>query len=165
MPLSKSERLILANQYKILESLEPSERDYAKAIEALENGYELAIDDLFSSIFEGLSSEQCRFVIKSMAMYDALQRSYKSLADKKSIEARKVKFPGFDGNNETELMSYAQFVVEREERFTYLETGDDGFNSHTEMSERYRAMLAVWHSIEEPYDLSSDQMARILDAR
>jgi len=164
--LSKVERLILANQYRILARLDESNAGWFERMrEALESGYEAVYSGLFDAIFDGLSAEQCSFVIRTMDMYSALQRSYTALADKSGIDERNGKFPGFDGNNETEHMGYAEYVLEQEERFTGLQLGGDRFNSHTRSIPRYRAMLAVWRELGESYELSKDQMRHVLDAR
>ncbi len=166
MKLSKVERLILANQYRILARLDESNAGWCERMrEALESGYEGAYSGLFNAIFDGLSAEQCSFVIRTMDMYNALQRSYTALADKSGIDERSGKFPGFDGNNETEHMGYAEYVVEQEDRFPGLQLGGDRFNSHTRSIPRYRAMLAVWRELGESYELSKDQMRHVLDAR
>ena len=166
MRLTKTERLILANQYRILELLEPDNAEsYEKIREGIEWGYEAAIDDVLSNIFDGLEKKECSFVVHVMSMYDALQRSYRELEDKTGIEEREVEFPGFDGNNETSYYAYAKYVVEREERFTYLKGADD-LNSHMPMLQSYRQMLPVWEDeMDSPYEMSHDQMRRVLDGK
>lgn len=167
--LTKAERLILANQYTIMAMIDPERaKDYEKSREAVTSGYAAAIEDLFGWIFDGLPASECSLVINSMSVYDALQRSYK--ADPKKAEAAGIKkggvsFPGFDGNNETEYMAYARHVRNYEHRFTYLDTEDD-CNSHMPMIGRYRAMIDVWKSqLGGSYDLSADQMKKLLETR
>lgn len=166
MTLTKTERLILANQYRILGHLDPENADYyGRSQKALERGYESAIDNLFEPIVDGLSASQCSFVINVMAMYDALQRSQMSAGDASGVTANEVRFPGFDGNNETDYMSYARFVVDHEDRFTSLETTGHGFNSHMPSRGRYQAMLGEWQSLGKSYELGVPEMQRVLRAR
>lgn len=166
MKLTKAERLILANQYRILAHLDSQDaKSYERHVEALESGFESAIEALFSSIFDGIDSRDCSLVVRAMALYDALQRSQKNLAEGAGVSTEDVRFPGFDGNNETEYMAYARYVVEREERFTYLEPVGGSFNSHMPFVERYRAMLREWKEMGESYDLSENQIKRLLNSR
>lgn len=52
------------------------------------------------------------------------------------------KFAGFDGNNESTLMSIARFIVEKMDRFSRFKGRD--FNSHAPTAERYRRMAAAF---------------------
>ena len=59
-----------------------------------------------------------------------------------------VKFPGFDGNHETGMMSYSKYITKDLNRFGYVsELHQKDFNSHTEMLGRYRGMLSKFHAI------------------
>jgi uncharacterized protein len=166
MTLSKTERLTLANQYRILAVIDQlNARSYERYVEALESGYESAIADLFDPIFDGLNTDACSFVINVMAMHDALQRSQTALGEASTATTNDVKFRGFDGNNETEYMAYARFVVQHEQRFTYLEPIGGDFNSHMASLSRYRPMLAAWIDIGEKYNMSDGEMQQVLSAR
>ena len=102
MQLNNFERLLLMNQYRILSLLDQSNAEhYNKLRDALEHGYVASYrDDLFAGIRDGLSVEQCAFVLEVMNMYDALQRSYDALDDKQGIEEERTKFPGFESDYE-----------------------------------------------------------------
>lgn len=67
MKLSRTERWMLSNQYRILEALYPADAgSYARHREALESGYELHYDWMIGSIYDDkdtLSSEDCREVM------------------------------------------------------------------------------------------------------
>lgn len=164
---TRLERLILLNQYRLMAMIEPDSPEHKKAVEALTDGHALPIQALAEWVLDGLNDVDCRFVIHTMAMYDALQRSYKALpAGQKTIKSSEVSFRGFDGNNETEFMSYARFVVEYEGRFTYLLPQNNDFNSHMPTVNRYRSQLTIWQEhLDESYELTAEQMRRILDAR
>jgi|SRR5690606_1796675 len=165
---TRVERLILFNQYKILERLDPENADsYQKMQEILENGYELEYQwktEFITDDRDVMSTDQCRFVINVLSMYEALQRSYDRLSNKGTIEPRMVEFPGFDGNHEPKYLGYTRFLINREEKFTYLRTSSDDLNSHFRTLERYRRMLAVWRELGESYDLTSEQIQAILNA-
>lgn len=169
MKLTKVERWILANQYKILEHLDPDNaKEYQVMQEVLENGYELEYDWKTQHLYDGddvVTEEKGRYVIRVMAMYDALQRSYERLADKEGIEERALAFPGFDGNNEGEYLSYARFLREREGKFTHVKDDSDNLNSHFPTLEVYDRMREVWAQLGEKHELSRDEIRAILDAR
>ena len=104
-------------------------------------------------------------MINVMSLFDALQRSVKALGNKADPDADSVRLVGFDGNNETKLMAYCQFMIEREDKFTYLRLGSDGVNSHMPMVASYLRMLPVWKQHGESYDLSAEQVKEIWEAR
>lgn len=58
MNLSREQRWMLANQYRILEKLYPEEADhYERAREVLERGFTLNFDDYIPHIYERTMSE------------------------------------------------------------------------------------------------------------
>jgi uncharacterized protein YfbU (UPF0304 family) len=164
--LKKFERLLLSNQYRILSLLDQSNADhYDKLRDALEKGYVASYrEDLFAGLRDGLSVEQCAFVVEVMNMYDALQRSYDALDDKQGIEEERTKFPGFESDYELAQLGYARFVVEREGRFGHLKSVRADFISHTPMLDRYRRMYDVWRLAGNRYDLTRDDITAMLGA-
>jgi uncharacterized protein YfbU (UPF0304 family) len=167
MKLSRTERWILANQFRILEKLYPDEADsYAKSRETLECGYELHYRDLAEPVYEeGLSEEGCNEVIEIMAMFESLKRAYEGLSDKSEINEWEIKFAGFDGNNEGSQMAYARyFCTYRGERFTSIDKGDN-FNSHIPTLAMYRRMMDEWRNSRDKYNLSKEDILRIASAR
>ena len=74
------------------------------------------------------------------------------------------KFHGFDGNNETTLMSIAQFLVEKMDRFSRFKKRD--FNSHSPTAARYRRMTTAFEPIRATLgfgrDLGVDQIIELL---
>lgn len=152
MELTRSERWILSNQYRMLEKLFPDDADhYAEARNILERGYEYDYDRLAVHIYDernATTEEESTEVIEILAMFDSLKQSYNKLSDNADITEGTIQFSGFDGNNEGKQMAYARFFCERDGgRFTNLERGDN-FNSHLPMLARYRRMLAEWKKID-----------------
>jgi len=169
MKLTKIERWILSNQYRLLQVIYPDEADYfGQCREVLERGYELHYDWITEYIYDGndvMSSEECKEVIDILDMFSALKRAYEALDDKSGIEEWTVKFSGFDGNNETKQMAYARCFCSLDGgRFTELDRGDD-FNSHSPVLDAYRRMLIEWRNSEDRYHLSEDDLVRITSAR
>ncbi len=170
MRLTRTERLLLANQYLILEKLCPEEAEsYAKWREALESGYQLHYGWLAEHIYEEeMTDAECREVVDILDMHRALKRAYESLADKSGIEEWRVKFRGFDGNNECKQMGYARYFCAidgpHNPRFPEVDQGDN-FNSHCPSLGRYRAMLAEWHKSKNEQELTGDDVLRIAGAK
>ena len=157
MKLTKTERLILANQYRILEELEAKEAErYRNHRIALEEGYALHFSDAFQNISDEMSEEECRFVLDVLDLYRALHFSYKKLKDKAGIDATFVNFPGFDGNNEPHHLAYCEYFCERLGRFAELGPVP---NSHMQMLDIYRRTLHAWEAIGRPHELTKDQIS------
>ena len=163
MKLTRAERLILSLQYKILEHLDKGDAKYYQTVsKAVENGYELEYDQLAQHVLEeSLPVNQCRFVLEVMEMYDSLQRGQKTSAAVKTLE---VEFPGFDGNKETALRSYARYIIGENDQYDSLDKVPD-LNSHTPMVEIYERMLNTWNATDDKDDLTEADIRRILDAK
>ena len=76
------------------------------------------------------------------------------------------RFNGFDGNNESEHMSVAMFLVNQLDRFQ--EFKGRSFNCHHPSLDAHRRMLAVFEPLRTSLadsSLSVDQLARILNER
>jgi len=77
-----------------------------------------------------------------------------------------VKFAGFDGNNESEHMGIALFLVEKMDRFTRFKGRD--MNSHHPSVDTYARMFAVFEPIRKTLigrSLSPTEMISILKAK
>jgi uncharacterized protein len=170
MELSREQRWILANQYRILEKLYPEEAEYhARAREVLENGYELNYDWIAPQIAERtMSADACKEVLDILDMFRALERSYDQLREQPAdIEEHAVRFHGFDGNHETDQLSYASFLIEKDGKWQELGDHGDHLNSHAPLLGSYRRMFNVWQELptERRSDLSADDIRRIVAAR
>lgn len=91
--------------------------------------------------------EVVKDVLDILDMWSFIEHSYAKLSseDKSRLEneaapfGRSPKFRGFDGNNETEYMSTAAFLVNQLERFVEFKGRD--FNSHMPTVEASKRML------------------------
>jgi uncharacterized protein YfbU (UPF0304 family) len=168
MKLSKLERLILANQYRILECVDPENRDdHAFARLTLERGFELETDGLTDGYYEWLDAAECDFVTDVFVMYRTLQDAYAALADKRGIKPTLVEMPGFDGSGESQYLAYARFVVNEKQEFEEVRVAQIAaadLNSHMPTVGRYREMLARWKQLEVPerYDLDRAALLQVL---
>lgn len=142
--MSRDTRHILANQYRILGLLDPrNQKQYAAAVEVLENGFELEYDGINQSIASSLfTTKQCEELIRILRMYRELHDSYEMLDDKSGIDPADVVFPGFDGNGEPEYLSYGEFL-NNQGKFQESKVK----NSHHATLDMYSRMLAKLRSL------------------
>jgi uncharacterized protein YfbU (UPF0304 family) len=115
-----------------------------------------------------MSEDACKEVLDILDMFSALERSYRQLAEKPAgVSECDVTFFCFDGNHETEQLSYASFLIEKEGKWQELADHGDHLNSHGPFLDSYRRMLRVWQQLptERKYELSADDIQRIAAAR
>ena len=111
-------------------------------------------------------------VVSVLDMWSFLEERVEKLepSDLEKVKAANYghvpKFAGFDGNNESELMSIAHFLVEKMNRFSNFKGRD--FNSHSPSIARQRRMVAAFEPIRATFDLgrqlSASQIIEILEA-
>jgi uncharacterized protein YfbU (UPF0304 family) len=160
MELTKVERLILFNQYRILEKIDPDEaRASEEACEILASGYTLEYETLASHIDKEVSDDKCREVRDILDMYRALKIARRDLPAG-TVSDADATFPGFDGNEETEHFAYATFVMEKQNK--WVESKQDPRNSHWPVLSRYRMMLKSWKESPRKWELTPEDTARIL---
>lgn len=115
-----------------------------------------------------------RFVVNVFDMWSFIEAGYAKLIKKErdQIEAevgplgRSAKFIGFDGNNESELMSIAMFFVDDMGRFSEFKGRE--MNSHFPMASAYRKMYAIFEPMRKGLvgtHLSASQISKILQAK
>lgn len=93
-------------------------------------------------------------VLEIMSMWDAVERAYRGFPEqaRKQIEeavgalGRDPKFMGFDGNNESEFMGIASFLVKHLDRFEDFK--GRSFNAHAPTLGRYTRMAEAFASIQ-----------------
>lgn len=164
MKLTRVERWMLSHQHKILARLDPDKAGrHERIVHMLERGYELDLRREVTVDFEaGVSAEDAELVRLVLDMFLALQRSHEALGSDSPATDTDVVFPGFDGNNEAELLMYARFVLDGGE-FDGLEF--NGLNSHGQYGDAYTRMLTRWHECNDTHSLTANQLSVILDAR
>src|SRR4051812_39063819 len=83
---SKAERLILMNQYRILELLDPSSAPkYLKLSTLLEEGFESRIVYVGQELPELFPELECKFVQECLEMYGAIQVAYRLLESPQKV--------------------------------------------------------------------------------
>ena len=163
LKLTDTERLLLANQYEIIGLLKKDD-GYTNMAENLRDGHKWIYEQHATRIADNLSDEDSEHVLTILGIYSDLRDSYKKLSDKTGIDEHLVSFPGFDGNNEVELLSFSQALSKNG---NYAETiGKDARNSHMPTTDMYSRQIAEWKSMGSPrYPLSKEQILKIVDAR
>lgn len=167
MELSKKERLAFIYQLRILEALYPDEAtEFSNHRTALENGYALHYDWMVEHLNDDMSEDACREVLDILDMYRAITFSLQKLdASDVLKQHRLAKFPGFDGNNEGQQMSYARYYIVDLDRYSELKGGDyPRLNSHTRMMDTYKKMLVNWNSFDNKIELTRSQLIKLLGA-
>lgn len=164
MKFTTTERLLLINQFRILEKLDPQEADgYAKMAEILECGYTREYPSLVDWFSEELSSEACEEVIDILDMHRSLYHAYDQIEDKSGISARDIQFRGFDGNNEHGYLSYADFLINRMGHWQESKNDGDNLNSHHSTLDRYRLMLQRWKVCSKSHELTREDILQIIE--
>jgi uncharacterized protein YfbU (UPF0304 family) len=170
MELKPIQRLMLINQYKILEALYEEDRDYYSSCrEILEEGYELHYQDLFLTISDDVIKEdECKEVLDILDLYRAITFSYRKLEDKEGLSEYMIKFEGFDANDEEEYRRYlyTRYFILKLDRYKELQYNgkDTEYNSHSPKLPKYRRMLEQWKKAGSKQDLTKEEIFRILDA-
>jgi uncharacterized protein YfbU (UPF0304 family) len=162
--ITRIERKILANQYTILEKVDPSNADdYKECREILECGYEADYSDILQTVYDDpdtMSVKDCDYVGDVLQMYDMMQTAYKN-GQTQNVDSTMLAFPGFDGNNEGKFMSYARFMRDHG-KWKFLDLSSTDFNSHFPTHGRYAQMLQEWAASKDKYRLTAEDIVRIL---
>ena len=163
--LTKFQRQLLINQFAILEKLDTDNaRLYQKNQKILESGFALWYDEILPD--DEVSRERCDYVNDVLNMFRSLDRSFAALTDKSGIDEEEIWFGGFDGNNESDLLGFAEFI-QSEGRFQESLKGDD-LNSHSMTERHHNKMLSRFNAICERHDqkwvgnLSRDEIQEII---
>ena len=167
MKLSRTERWMLANQYRILAALEPQNAaTYSDYVIALERGYASVIDRIAERISrDDTDHKESEEVDHILEMFDSLQRAYRTVDDPYGIEPYHLQFPGFDGKTERDYLGYAHYALERERRHENLASARDLDTAGTPMLRQYRRMLDEWKRRSRGGPLDRADILAILETK
>jgi len=161
--LTDKERLFLANQYEILAALNDDEHSALMA-ETLKAGHKWLYDQFFDSLSENLPDSQAQHVLTILGIFGDMQASFENLTDKSGIEEKALPFSGFDGNNESELLSFAGSLIKHGRFESTL--GKSARNSHMPTSDLYGRMIQRWKELGSPnHPYGKETIQEILAAR
>lgn len=177
MKLNNAEKLILLMLSEIYEKLGLTDVDTKLLSAAIHSDNTWALDWEMPGVV-GENPEETpsivREVLEYLDMWSALEEAYASLdeEEKRQIEkeaepfGRHVRFPGFDGNNESKLLSIARLLVEDMGRFSRFQGRD--LNSHVSLRQNYARMLRVFEPLRVTSSgarrLNENQIASVLKA-
>jgi len=144
--------------------------------EAIYGGHFWALDWTLTGILHDHVDDRASvsLVVNALDMWSSIERAYEKFdaAAKARITtevgswAVDPQFLGFDGNNETEYMSIARFLVEEMNRFQQFKGRD--FNSHMPTVSRYQHMVWLYEPMRASLigrDLTVDQVIELLKVR
>lgn len=173
MQLSSSEKLILVMLSEIYEHLGVKGEIDPKFVKgALYDDYTWALTWKHPGLFSGGAETPLlvKHVMDILEMWSWLKRGYKKLSDeeKELVKEKaapfgdKVRFPGFDGNNEAEYITTAQVLTKHFDRFTELKGRIP--SSYGMTLEIYDRMLSPFRKIRESQQdsLTAAQIIEIL---
>lgn len=168
MELTKKDRILLINQYKILAALNKDEEShYLELIEVLERGYEIFYSLVDEWVSEDMPEDEGRFVLNVLDLYRAIEDVKRITKDERLLKHDYSFFKGFDGNNETEHMAFCRFLIETQGKFQEqrpYKLRNDNLNSHMPMIEKYQRMLDVAAGFASTLKMSPDQVLTVLNA-
>lgn len=106
-------------------------------------------------------------VLDILDMWSFIEYAYQELSDEEKRKLEKdahpfgkdPKFPGFDGNNESEYMNVASFLINDLERFQDFK--GRSLNAHMPTLETYHRMLSVFDNIRSSLISGSMSLAQI----
>jgi uncharacterized protein YfbU (UPF0304 family) len=162
LTLTDVERLILANQYQILDKLD-SEQGYGLLSEQLREGHSFFYNSKLTNWFgDAMSDEDQKFVVNVLDMFSLLNDSYNALEDKTGIDNLKIKFRGFDANDPHELnLSHFASGFVKEKKFTNI-IPHGSFNSHTRMVRQYTEFLEKFNKYRGKFPLTKEEIIEII---
>jgi uncharacterized protein YfbU (UPF0304 family) len=174
MKLSDGEKLILTMLCDLSEHLKVNgEIDPSFVRSALNDDQTWGIPWKYRALFSEPreTPSHVEVVLDVLGMWDLIEVSYDALkdTDKKRIEIEAapfgtdVRFWGFDGNNETEYLAVADFLVEKLERFERFK--GRVVNSHMPSLETYSRLLSAYKPLRASLHgrlFNTDEIIQIL---
>lgn len=168
MKLSKKDRVLLINQYRLLAVLcKDEEAHYRELIGILENGYEIFYSMVDEWISDDMPIEDGRFVLNILDLYRAIEHLKRSSKSRELADHHFSFFRGFDGNNETEYMGFCRFLIEEQGKFQEQQqyfVENDHLNSHMPMIDKYKRMLEVAATFPDIWSMKIEDALKILEA-
>lgn len=169
----KLNTLMLCDIFKHLEIESDIDPEFVEA--AVHGGHFWGLVWKYPGIYHGHKDNEqvVTEVADVLAMWYFIESGYEKLSkkDKERVKTEAepfgehVTFLGFDGNNESEYMGIAHFLICKLDRFSNFEGRD--LNSHIPSIETYRRMFGVFEPMQRNLmggELSASQIIDILKA-
>jgi uncharacterized protein YfbU (UPF0304 family) len=178
MKLSDGEKLILMMLSELYEKLDIKGQIDPKLVqEAICGGEAWSLKRKYSGLFDIEETDPATVteVEEILEMWWFLESAYNRLskADKERVAAeagplgKDVKYPGFDGNNETRHLGVARVLIERLDRFGDLK-GRGALNSHFPTLDMHHRMLEAFKQMRPTLAggrAGADEVIALLKAR
>ncbi|WP_054076152.1 YfbU family protein [Comamonas testosteroni] len=177
MKLTNPEKLILLMLSDIYDKLELDSIDTRLLRSAIYTENTWALDWEMPGVVGSepdATPEIVKKVLNYLEMWAFIEEAVSSFTPDESAQleriaapfGRYVRFPGFDGNNESEELGIARILIDDMGRFTRFKGRD--LNSHAPLQPAYERMYRVFSNMQNRIDhrvhLSVDQVADILNA-
>jgi uncharacterized protein YfbU (UPF0304 family) len=154
--INDGERLILMMLRDMSKTLKvKGEIDPDFVAEAIWGGHYWGLEGQYTGLFHGHEDSRANLseVVEILDMWSFLEEAYAKLsaAEKDRLQkevgplGKTVRFRGFDGNNESERLGIARFLIEKMERFPSFKGRD--LNSHMPTTATYHRMLSIFRPI------------------
>jgi uncharacterized protein len=177
--LTDGEKLIAIMMAELIKKLDVDVETNVDLVQkVILGGHYWALGWEMPGIFHGHSDKQSRvrFVVDVLDMWSFMEEAFEAmkkdertrLAKEAEPFGKNIKFPGFDGNNESEHLSIARFLIEDLERFSRFREGRRDLNSRFPTLESYGRMLKIFEPIRKNLigrRLSVDELATILNSK
>lgn len=163
--LSLTERLVLAQQSRILAAVDPEQReDHIFVAEVFENGFTAFYEEAFTVITPEFGKQDSDYVGTIMGIYFDIQYSYDNkLTEEERKEVGSVTFLGFDGNDTQDIYRarFARFCM-KHNRYASLKCMGSDLNSHMPVGQKYAGMIARYEEMGSPRELTADQIKAVM---
>lgn len=168
LELTLKERLVLAQNYRLLALQDPENKDHWERLEeVVAQGYTGMYWMLTEHFAEqSLPEETSDYIHEVLQMWEAIGFAVEDgvYVPEDDAERHSAKFPGFDGNNEAELLGYANTFCSQE-RYEGLKRDGRIPNSHMPTRDWYERMLVVWRGRQDRYGrLTGAEVKALLSA-
>jgi uncharacterized protein YfbU (UPF0304 family) len=178
--LSDGEKLIATMVANLIKGLKVKTDVNVDLVESvIYGGHYWALGWEMPGIFHGHADKQSRvsFVVDVLDMWTFLEEAFDKLsaADKAQLAndatpfGAHVRFPGFDGNNESEYLGIARFLITDLQRFSRFRDDKRDLNSHHPTLETYGKMFRTFEPMRRTLtfgkSMTAAQMAAVINAR
>ncbi len=178
--LSDGEKLLATMLVDVIKGLKIKTNTNVDLVQnVIHGGHYWALGWEMPGIFHGHVDKRSRvsFVVDVLDMWEFIEEAFEKFDEVQKSQLAKlaapfgkyVIFPGFDGNNETEHISIARFLIDDLSRFSRFKERKQDLNSHHPTLETYGNMYRVFEPIRKTLifgkAMSVEQLAEILNAR
>ena len=177
--LSDGEKLIAVMLADLIRKLDVEvDTDVNLVRKVIYGGHYWALGWEMPGLFHGHADKQARvkFVVDVLDMWQFLEEAFEKLSAKEKAWLVKeadpfgthITFTGFDGNNESEYLGIARFLIEDLNRFSRFRKDHRDLNSHHPTLETYGRMVRAFEPIRTTLigrPMNASEMATVINAR